>query len=101
MGGRGASSSNTSVNAGNARVEANRNFRANRILLTADTKGAVRFQLEGNATSFRMTKNDDNTYTMKAGNRVYGRNMSAERAREVIRETQERFERLNKGFRRK
>ena len=70
-------------------------------LLTADTKGAVRFQLEGNATSFRMTKNNDNTYTMKAGNRVYGRNMSAERAREVIRETQERFERLNKGFRRK
>ena len=71
------------------------------LLLTADTKGAVRFQLEGNATSFRMTKNNDNTYTMKAGNRVYGRNMSAERAREVIRETQERFERLNKGFRRK
>ena len=57
--------------------------------------------MEGNATSFRMTKNNDNTYTMKAGNRVYGRNMSAERAREVIRETQERFERLNKGFRRK
>ena len=70
-------------------------------MLTADTKGAVRFQLEGNTTSFRMTKNNDNTYTMKAGNRVYGRNMSAERAREVIRETQERFERLNKGFRRK
>ena len=100
MGGRGVSSSNTSVNAGNARVEANRNFRANRILSTADTKGAVRFQLEGNATSFRMTKNNDNTYTMKAGNRVYGRNMTAERVREVIRETQERFDRINKKIKR-
>ena len=91
MGGRGASSSNTS----------NRNSRANRILLAADTKGAIRFQLEGNSTSFRMIKNKDNTFTMKAGNRVYGRNMTAERAREVIRETQERFVRINRSFRKK
>lgn len=93
MGGRGASSSN-----GNARVEANRNFKANRIMLAADTKGAVRFQLEGNTTSFRITRNNDNTYTMKAGNRVYGRNMTAEKTREVIRETQERLDRINKKF---
>ena len=94
MGGRGASSSSNS-SASTRRAEAHQMFRINRAILAADTKGAVRFQLEGNATPFRMTKNADNTYTIKSRNRIYGRNVTADRAKEILSSTQERFNRLN------
>jgi len=98
----GASSGNNiKTKAENERVEANKNFIANRIILKADTKGAVRFQLEGNATVYRMTKNDNETYTIKAGNRIYGRNVTADRAREIINETQERLRKINNSFKKK
>lgn len=102
MGGRGASSgSNIKTKSGNERVEAHKNFVANRIILKADTRGAVRFQLEGNATVYRMTKNANDTYTIKSGNRIYGRNVTADRAREIINETQERLRKINNFFKKK
>ena len=99
MGGRGASSGSNKNSAGNDRVEANQMFKINRVVLAADTKGAVRFQLDGNATSFRMTKNDNETYTIKSGNRIYGRNVTADKAKEILAETQERFNKLNSKLR--
>lgn len=96
MGGRGASSGKRTQKL--KRAEAHANFKINKIVLAADTKGAVRFQLEGNATSFRMTKSDNDTYTIKAGNRIYGRNITADKAKEILIETQERFNKLNKSF---
>ncbi len=89
MGGRGASSSSGGILG-----------LTNRILSKADTKGAVRFSLEGNGTLFRMTKNNG-TYTIKAGNRVYAKNVSASEARKVIKDTQDRFNRMNESFRRR
>ena len=79
-------------------MEAHTNYLANRIILKADTKGAVRFSLEGNGTVFRMTKNNDGTYTIKARNRIYGRNVNADEARKIINDTQERFRKINESF---
>lgn len=100
MGGRGASSGNTTkkMNNGKNMAEAHSNFKINRIVLAADTKGAVRFQLEGNGTPFRMTKNDNDTYTIKSRNRIYGKNVTADQAKEILIETQKRFRRINESF---
>ena len=100
MGGRGASSGNTTkkMNNGKSMAEAHSNFKINRIVLAADTKGAVRFQLEGNGTPLRMTKNDNDTYTIKSRNRIYGKNVTADQAKEILIETQKRFRRINESF---
>lgn len=87
MGGRGASSGNTQKT----------NSIANRILQRAE-KGAVRFTLEGNATQFRITKNENGTYNIKSGNRIYGKNVNSKEAKNIIKETQKRFEKLNESF---
>lgn len=87
MGGRGASSGNTQKT----------NSLADRILQRAE-KGAVRFTLEGNATMFRMTKNENGTYNIKSGNRIYGKNVSFKEAKNIIEETQKRFKKMNESF---
>ncbi len=87
MGGRGASSGNTQKT----------NSIANRILQRAE-KGAVRFTLEGNATQFRITKNENGTYNIKSGNRIYGKNVNSKEAKNIIKETQKRFKKLNESF---
>ncbi len=92
MGGRGAKSSS------NSREEIHKNEVANRIMSKADSKGKVAFQLEGNGTLFRIVKNDNNTYTIKARNRIYGKNVSANEAKRIIQDTQERFNKMNESF---
>ena len=88
MGGRGASSGNTQKT----------NSLADRILQKAEEKGAVRFTLEGNGTLFRMTKNENDTYNIKSGNRIYGENVSSKEAKNIIKETQKRFNKMNEYF---
>lgn len=92
MGGRGASSSNSKV------ATAHEMYNINRIILRADTKGAVRFELAGNATQFRMTKDSNDKYTIKNRNRIYARNVTADEAKKVLLDTQRRFEKINEGF---
>ena len=46
-----------------------------------------------------MTKNDNETYTIKSGNRIYGRNVTADKAKEILAEAQERFNKLNSKLR--
>ena len=45
-----------------------------------------------------MTKNDNDTYTIKSRNRIYGKNVTADQAKEILIETQKRFRRINESF---